>query len=93
MITHKEQNAQKRDEESNCFHIVPVHCCLHLKTEGGGGGGGEILILQIKFQNQQFPLFKVNSSASGHKNTTVALERAAVWLHKLQSGSVEMCQT
>lgn len=25
MIAHKEGNAQERDEEPDCFHVVPVH--------------------------------------------------------------------
>lgn len=33
MVTHKEENAQKRDIESNSFHVFPVYCCLYLKGE------------------------------------------------------------
>lgn len=34
MVTYKEENAEERNKESNCSHVVPVHCCLYLKRGG-----------------------------------------------------------
>jgi len=80
MVTHKEENAQKRDIESNSFHVFPLYCCLYLKGEKKK----KVFIL---FQRQQFLflqlLFKINIPASSNKNVTIPLYKAIAQKHKL----------
>lgn len=94
MVTHEEENAQKRDKESNSFHVVPIYCCLYLKTEGGKKMCVYIYFFSIysfcglSFKASKFlflqPLFKVSIPASSQTNMTITCQKATDLEHKLQ---------